>query len=350
MMTNRNFGVEIEIGNRTPDQMTKILRDAGFNVFNQGDRSLNNGARMLTNPQRRTAEAFPEFKAAWKVIYDGSVEDGCEVVSPILNGQKGLDAVKSVIKTMNKAGAKADHRCGLHVHVDANDLSIVELLNVARRYAAFESTIDSFVKPTRRANENGYCKSMETVVDAMDKVLFSNDKTFLKMLGNRYFKLNLQAYLRHGTVEFRQLEGTTSWTKITNWIEFCISFVEASRMDEETVKHFGMKSTEILKNIPDELRQFIGIRQIDAWDVAYLLKIYEYQVPAAIERFNKIVPGAFKPLSGYSNIWEVNIPFAKVSFPEVTGTWDKGVAPNVVSHLHTIARTHTPAVPSVSSR
>lgn len=350
MMTNRNFGVEIEIGNRNVNQMTEILRNAGFNVFNQENRSLNNGTQMLTSATRRAGETLPEYETAWKVIYDGSVGDGCEVVSPILSGRNGLEAVKGVIKAMNKDGAKADHRCGLHVHVDANDLHMVELLNVARRYAAFESTIDSFVKPSRRANENGYCKSMEMVVDAMEKNFFSNDKNYLKTLGDRYFKLNLQAYLRHGTVEFRQLEGTTSWTKITNWIEFCVSFVEASRLDTETVNSFVAKSVETWNKIPEEFRKFIGFRRVDSWDVAYLLKIYEHQIPQVIANLNNVVPGAFERVPGYSNVWKVNLSFGKVAFPEMVGTWDKGVPPNVVAHLHNIARTHTSPPASVSSR
>jgi hypothetical protein len=352
MMTNRKFGCEIEIANRNVRDMAQILRDAGFNVFSREDCSLNSGPLMVsTDLAPSQVYSLPEYKTAWKVVYDGSVDDGCEVVSPVLSGIQGLEAVKNVVKAMNKAGAKADARCGLHVHVDGNDLSIVELLNVARRYAAHEKMIDSFIDPSRRGDKNTYCHSMEAVVTMMAETPFTNDKEYLKRLGGRYFKLNVQAYLRHGTVEFRQLEGTTSWTKIVNWIEFCVSFVEASRMDKETVKSIQAESAERTARIPEELRQFIGIQRIDRWNLAYYLKIYEYEVPSAVARFNKLLPGTFTPLvAKYPNseIWEVKIPFAKLPLHEVSGTWDKGIAPNVVSFLHHLASTHA-ASPSVSS-
>ena len=44
-------------------------------------------------------------------------------------------------------------------------------------------------------------------------------------IGNRYHKVNLEAYSRHKTVEFRQHSGTTNFTKCvtgccfsTNWL------------------------------------------------------------------------------------------------------------------------------------
>ena len=39
-------------------------------------------------------------------------------------------------------------------------------------------------------------------------------------IGNRYHKVNLEAYSRHKTVEFRQHSGTTNFTKMRNWVLF----------------------------------------------------------------------------------------------------------------------------------
>lgn len=46
--------------------------------------------------------------------------------------------------------------------------------------------------------------------------------------GDRYRKLNFNSYIQHGTVEFRQLEGTLDSAKVAAWIEFCTSFIGES--------------------------------------------------------------------------------------------------------------------------
>lgn len=336
-MTNRNFGLEIEISNRNITAMVVVLRAAGFNVWSSQDGSLNDGATML-NTRRTTAESYPAYKTAWRVVYDGSVADGCEVVSPILGGPEGLAEVKRLVKALNKNGAKADARCGLHVHVNAKDLSVVEIQHAARRYAKFENVIDGFVNPRRRGEAANWCKPMAGIVKRIDNSLFSNDENFVKTLNDRYVKLNLLAYLRHGTVEFRQLEGTTSWTKIVNWIQFCVNFVEASRLDKEVVTKVASTADEIRNRLPREILKFLPYPAVHDYDFSYIIGIEERQVPAKIAEFNKKVPGSFTPDPNYKNRWIVKIPITPISFPEVTGNWNDGIPDHVMAHLCIVAK------------
>ena len=39
-------------------------------------------------------------------------------------------------------------------------------------------------------------------------------------IGDRYHKVDLEAYSRHKTIEFRQHSGTTCFTKMRNWVLF----------------------------------------------------------------------------------------------------------------------------------
>eukprot|EP00471_Norrisiella_sphaerica_P007872 CAMPEP_0184495320 /NCGR_PEP_ID=MMETSP0113_2-20130426/30962_1 /TAXON_ID=91329 /ORGANISM="Norrisiella sphaerica, Strain BC52" /LENGTH=175 /DNA_ID=CAMNT_0026881461 /DNA_START=842 /DNA_END=1366 /DNA_ORIENTATION=- len=41
----------------------------------------------------------------------------------------------------------------------------------------------------------------------------------------RYFKLNLHAFRRHGTLEFRQHSATTNYMKVGYWIRLLVAFV-----------------------------------------------------------------------------------------------------------------------------
>lgn len=345
MMNDRTFGVEIEIGNRGLCQMADILRGAGFNVYCDDDGSLNNGSVMFDNDEQYSQER-PEYRLAWRVISDGSVSGGCEVVSPVLSGAQGLAQVKGVLKAMNKAGAKADARCGLHVHVGAGDLSTMELQHVARRYAAFESTIDTFINPSRRGNQGEYCRSMDGVVKKLDKVTYGTSKDLIRQLGGRYFKLNLQAYLKHGTIEFRQLEGTTSWTKVCNWIEFCVSFVEASRLETNVVQAYATKALEDTKKNPKEFSELVRYNGSDVgiYALSGIMGLNTRPaIFARIDELNAQFPGFLVRSPGYNEYWNVNIPdvaFTSVSYPEVTGTWNTGIPAHVSAHLYGIASSH----------
>ena len=50
----------------------------------------------------------------------------------------------------------------------------------------------------------------------------------IDLQGSRYFKLNLQSFCRHRTIEFRQHGGTVSALKISNWVRFLNGFIEES--------------------------------------------------------------------------------------------------------------------------
>lgn len=346
MNTTRTFGVEIEVGNKNISTMANILRGAGFNVYNQDDDSLNIGPDTIRSYRNGVhVSEFPEFKLAWRVIADGSVSDGCEVVSPILSGREGLTAVKGVVKAMNKFGTKATNECGLHVHVGVNDLTALEFQNIARRYEAFESVIDTFVSPRRRADKGKWCLPMNHVVNRIDNMIFLTHENVARHGCGRYRKLNLCAYIKHGTVEFRQLEGTTSWTKIVNWIEFCVSFVEASRLDETEVTAYNAALDRVWNGYPEAIRSLSGRPYVNASILGRLWNLEKRNhILNQIKAINAAYPGAFEERWDY---WNVNISFPTAKAPAVTGAWSKGIPTHVVSHLLNIAKKHNETAVSV---
>lgn len=340
MKNERTFGVEIEISSHALRPMAALLRAAGIPVFNQADYTLGLTPELVD--RRVDVTTLPAYKSAWKVVADGSVSSGCEVVSPILSGAKGLAEVKRVVKVMRQGRAKSDIQCGLHVHVGAGDLSIVELQNVARRYAKFEPTIDTFVDPRRRGNTSEWCKSMDRVVEVLDTKVYSTPQEMIRCIGDRYKKLNLSAFMRHGTVEFRQLEGTVSWTKITNWIEFCVQFVEASRLDAQTNYRIGEVLKARYEGVPGDCLMLKDYRLLDAGDLAYLLRIGRSEVSARIEKINREVPEFLTRDPDNRGYWIVKkMVTAPMDYPKVTNDWTTGIPAHVVAHLRGIAKTHS---------
>lgn len=214
-MTMRSFGIEIELVGTTIEKVEEAFNDAGILVVSQ-------------DYNHRTAKT-------WKIVPDSSLTPGgFEVVSPILKGEDGIMLVRKVADLLVGAGAKVDNSCGFHVHVGTQGMTIKSIVNVAHRYNKFENDINKFMPMSRR--DSRYCHSMENLFsnNSVESILRGGTRS----LGNldRYHKVNLAAFARHGTVEFRQHSGTLSALKMENWIRFCLGFVEASILSEEAEK------------------------------------------------------------------------------------------------------------------
>ena len=53
----------------------------------------------------------------------------------------------------------ANDTTGMHVHVDASDLTLAQLRNLSLNFMKFESALDLITHPTRRGVSNSYVMS-----------------------------------------------------------------------------------------------------------------------------------------------------------------------------------------------
>lgn len=72
--------------------------------------------------------------------------------------------------------------------------------------------------------------------------------------GSRYYKLNLQSFQRHGTVEFRQHGASTNFLKIKNWILICARLVEFSKQN--------ILITDLNQILDENLQEFFEDREL----------------------------------------------------------------------------------------
>ncbi|MBP3731403.1 MAG: amidoligase family protein [Mailhella sp.] len=207
----RSFGIEMEFKGLTMQQSLAALRNAGLKAqiegYNHNDHA----------------------DGTWKIVTDASVTGGHEVVSPILRGEAGIDEACRAAEALENAGASIDKECGLHVHFDAASFTANELRTACIRYARHESEIDAFMPKSRRGDENRFCRA--TAGCFLNNASFmraSSKESLARSQGSRYFKVNLQAYLRHHTIEFRQHSGTVDSGKIENWVRFLAAFLDES--------------------------------------------------------------------------------------------------------------------------
>jgi hypothetical protein len=228
----KKFGIEIEAYGISRDRVAQALRTAGINCNAEGYNH--------------------DIRASWKVVTDGSLsgDNTFELVSPILEGEDGLQQLRTVSAVLTRLGAKINKSCGLHVHFDAVNMDLTNWKNLIKNYAALEGTIDSMMPMSRRGTANNYCRTMKIAnLNAKIDVARTLDQV-RGIFSNRYSKVNTQAFSRHRTIEFRQHSGTFEATKIENWILFLHNLVDYSKSfsiendNFESLKQFN--STEIV--------------------------------------------------------------------------------------------------------
>lgn len=169
----------------------------------------------------------------WTVVYDGSlVSAGAEVRAPSLNplqGTDGLNQLAKVCDAMKAAGCTAKgtahHPCGYHVHVGARAEGVAFFRQLALAYNKYEPAIDSLVAPSRRGRMANYAQphrintaaiNAATTIDGVMRAC-GQSSTY-----DRNYKLNLRSFDRHGTVEFRQHQGTVESSVAVAWAKFCM--------------------------------------------------------------------------------------------------------------------------------
>lgn len=208
MNENRTFGLEVEFISSDLIKATVARRLTNITGIRVESQSYNHRV-----PQ-----------GLWKLVTDGSLSGGgLELVSPPLKGIEGMKQVEKIMNALSSLeGVKVDRTCGVHVHHDINEITLEGVKRIVGRYVKAEKAIDSLMPVSRRGKNNQYCKTLIQINDE-EYTLRSIENApsiegIARVFGGRYVKLNLQSYVKYGTIEFRQHAGTVEFEKIKNWI------------------------------------------------------------------------------------------------------------------------------------
>lgn len=240
---SRTFGVEIETFAVPPNEIVLALSRVGIVAQIE---SYNHDTRRH-----------------WKLVSDGSIRgEGVthpiEVVSPILQGDEGMRQVELVLNTLKSIGCKVNKTCGLHVHVGASDIEIKQFRNIAKNYLIWEDFFDAIMPKSRRLNNNNYVLSNRFLASGSmshDAARLACDKLdecetidavirVANRHGERHAKLNMTAWHRQKTIEFRQHAGTLDAAKTLHWIAMCLRFIEHAATSKPMPRAIGAQPTQ----------------------------------------------------------------------------------------------------------
>lgn len=181
---------------------------------------------------------LPHPKKYWECTTDSSLR-GNSMEYVLTDPMKRSDYKKSLayfsrISTISRSDIKSSVRCSIHVHVNVQDLTLIELLNFVCLYLVFEGAMSSWCGPGRDGNL--FClKSSEAdyMTYLLIKAIQSNNFSILNTPDIRYGSMNLTSIFKYGSLEFRSM-GTPKKVhisrKTSDWVECLLDLKERSRM------------------------------------------------------------------------------------------------------------------------
>lgn len=287
------FGVEIECFGVPSAVVAWAFEKAGLQVVNLVNGTSSQPGWTDAREQRYNA-------SQWVLGTDCTIigEHPIEIKSPILKGLQGIETLSRVMKILKDLGSKANHSCGLHVHVGVSGAAIepkhrldaMTVIQVVKRWAKSEKTIELLVTEDRREGKNQFChaaarlahKLEQSVIDVPvygpekppahimslrhtlvdgapalraeedywvryghghyrwasdgrlhetpEKLVAKNmSLTDLMRLSSHYDGVSLQPLGKYGTIEFRLHHGVIDATAVCAWVSFILNHVETTR-------------------------------------------------------------------------------------------------------------------------
>lgn len=183
----------------------------------------------------------------------GKLKDGryidcpIEIQTSLLGGFKGEDVIRAFCKKLQKAGSYVDSTCGLHIHIDMEDIlkredKVRVLKNVLLFHILFEDVVMLFL-PSMRRNAH-YCQSIGAKytraqmanIRSMEGLMTmwyntsTADEAFAQVQrhyqSTRYTGVNFHPLWEKNNIEIRHHSGTLNAQKILEWVNLHLSIVD----------------------------------------------------------------------------------------------------------------------------
>lgn len=257
------FGIEIECIGLDTFQAHRAMTDNGYACANNG----------YTHDVMRT----------WKVVYDGSLQSrtgSCEVVSPPLQGNDGLNEIRSVMKVLRDAGARVNVSCGMHIHIGVDSLTQQQQANLIKAHQRFQPAFDALLTERRVTNQRWAKRRTMANADRLaDSWATSSDVRAISRQTDRYHALNINSFYKYGTFEFRLHHGSLNGKNATAWIALHLAFIQAvidapetmtrplyDNIEEAQLSHFSDMHQRYAENghaLPVESRRAVCVSLVN---------------------------------------------------------------------------------------
>ncbi len=162
---------------------------------------------------------LPRRAEGWRKEADGSLRgESAEFVlsspSSLTETEKALNNLKKAFKE-SKSDFFHSYRAGVHVHVNVQELTGIQLGSMITAYYLFENSLVHTCDKSRRGNH--FClRGVDAPmgVHILSGAFASKDLKVFNRDNLRYSSINVTSLPKYGSVEFRSMESTDDFDKI----------------------------------------------------------------------------------------------------------------------------------------
>ena len=196
---------------------------------------------------------YQQDKQLWYFTKDGTAEDVYELSSKVLSDSSigELYKVANILTILNKFNKiSMNDNCGLHVHMDASDMSFEKVIRISKFYKDNDIIIQNLLKNTRAGNL--YCRMHTNValLNYLNNMYKFESCSPDELRSDRHYAVNVMSYFYYKTIEFRQHEGTLSFSNMLHWIYLLSKIVN----NATNAKCITMNQLFDVLDIPEPIR------------------------------------------------------------------------------------------------
>jgi hypothetical protein len=176
---------------------------------------------------------LPDDVEGWRRDEDTSLRGDWESAEYVMYQPVPINKVSDSLKILEDSFIKSEimdtYRAGTHVHVNVQDLTMQQVINMVVLFLILEDYYIDFCAESRRGNhfclrskDAGYLITAIKNMCTLDDLNYLNDEI-------RYSSINLTSLRKYGSIEFRSLESTTDFDKINLWCQMLYNLKEAAK-------------------------------------------------------------------------------------------------------------------------
>jgi hypothetical protein len=233
---------------------------------------------------------------------DGSLRNNGQefIFSQPLFGKDATDTIKGLCEEATRLGWQTSLRTGIHVHVDARDITYEQMRWWLIFNALLEPAIYRWVGDGR--DESVFCLpwySTDAVLPLVRKI-YNTEGAELgaaahALAHKKYSGLNLDCLRRFGSIEYRHLRTTTEAARVLRWVNICLRFKAASA---EMVKVLSSVASKIT---PEEWLGGGAVLDLGTWRLILKEQAEDLMYPDFLRDIkNKGLPTALEIVRKYS--------------------------------------------------
>lgn len=256
----------------------------------------------VENAHRSPATAGdPLFK--WRLEHDGSLRNsGMEFISPPLTSAALVEQIEMLWPDIENGPYRTGVRTGIHVHVNAQEMTLREVKAVVALYCLVEPLLFGYCGPARE--HNNYCVPLYLAPDEVEKL------AALRNLDNavdfcKYSALYLGPLARFGTIEFRQAPTFRLQSQVSQWLRMIEALVEKALelgSPQEVMQWATNRAPEVVfRTVFPDIPRFLGEEYLRAASRKYV----EFDCEAVALTLVRTIPEQLDEDLSDPAVWQV---------------------------------------------